>query len=48
MGKKLMILAVGLTVGNFVFQAFAGQAWDHATEWSFFQAFALGCAYFWT
>jgi len=47
MAKKFLLLAVGLTAGNFAYQAFTGQAWDHATERSFFQIFALGCAYFW-
>lgn len=36
------VISVGLfTIGNFVYQAFAGQNWGVALERSFFQAVAI-------
>ncbi len=35
-------LSIGLTAGNFIWQAFTKREWGVATERSFFQAVALG------
>ncbi len=37
-----VIVFAGLTIGNFIWQAFGGRDWDTAKERSFFQGAALG------
>lgn len=36
-----LLFGLGLTVGNFLYQAFGSQDWATAAERSFFQVFAL-------
>jgi len=37
-----IVVCAGLTIGNFIWQAFGKREWDKAAERSFFQAVALG------
>jgi len=43
---KFLKFAIGLAVGNFIWQAFTGRHWDIAIERSWFQGFAcLACSF---
>jgi hypothetical protein len=39
--RTLVLVAVGCTIGNFIYQMFAGGDWGVALERSYFQAGAL-------
>jgi len=45
MATIMFFVFVGLTLGNFVFQALAKHEWGKAIERSFFQGIALVVAY---
>lgn len=43
--RTLVAIGLGLTLGNFVYEAFAGQNFASAFEWSYAQAGALLTVY---
>jgi hypothetical protein len=43
--RKYLVVAAGLSVGNFIFQAATGHNWGIAMDRSLFQMVALGCAW---
>jgi hypothetical protein len=43
--QLLLIAGLGLTLGNFVYQALTGQNWQTAVDRSYFQVFTLVCVW---
>jgi hypothetical protein len=46
--RRAVMVVITLVLANFLWQSFTGQNWHAAMERSYFQAFAILVAYFFT